>query len=96
MKLDKAELVVDGLKEAGIDFDVGVPDAQFTQVYQMLSNQSAISYIGAANQGEAAGSVMGVWFDGKKPTLIIATSGLLVAMYWLARMQLLHEVLVLI
>ena len=96
MKLNKAELVVEGLKEAGIDFAVGVPDAQFTQVYQMLSNQSAISYIGAANEGEAAGIAMGAWFGGKKPALIIANSGLLVAMYWLARMQFLHEVPVLI
>lgn len=92
MKEKKAKLIIEGMTEAGIDFAVGVPDAQFTQVYQMLSKQTAIPYIGATNEGEAAGIAMGAWFGGKKPALIIATSGLLVAMYWLARMQFLHEV----
>jgi sulfopyruvate decarboxylase TPP-binding subunit len=96
MKLDKAKLVIEGMKEAGIDFAVGVPDAQFTQVYQMLSAETAIPYIGASNEGEAAGIAMGAWFGGKKPALIIATSGLLVATYWLARMQFLHETPVLL
>ena len=37
----------------------------------------------------------GAWFGGKKPALILATSGLLVATYHLARINLLHEVPVL-
>ena len=36
MKPEKAKLVVEGLKEAGVDFTAGVPDAQFIQVYKML------------------------------------------------------------
>ncbi|MBI4528466.1 MAG: sulfopyruvate decarboxylase [Deltaproteobacteria bacterium] len=96
MKPEKAGLVIEGLKEAGINFAVGVPDAQFIEVYRMLSNDSDIHYVGAANEGEAAGITMGAWFGGKRPTLVIATSGLLVASYHLARINLLHEVPILI
>lgn len=92
MKPEKAKLVVDGMKEAGINFAVGVPDAQFIEVYRMVSKDRDFHYVGAANEGEAAGIAMGAWFGGKKPALIIATSGLLVATYSLARINILHEV----
>jgi len=92
MKPEKAQLVVNGLKEAGINFAAGVPDAQFIEVYKMVAADRDIRYVGAANEAEAAGLGLGAWFGGKKPALIIATSGLLVATYHLARINLLHEV----
>lgn len=91
MKTEKAKLVVDGLKEAGINFAAGVPDAQFIEVYRMVATDSAIRYVAAANEAEAAGIGLGAWFGGQKPALLIATSGLLVATYHLARINLLHE-----
>lgn len=92
MKFEKAQLVMIGLKEAGINFAAGVPDAQFIEVYKMVAVDRNIHYVGAANEAEAAGIGLGAWFGGKKPALIIATSGLLVATYHLARINLLHEV----
>jgi len=85
-------LVVDGLKQAGVDFAAGVPDAQFIEVYKMLAADNKIRYVGTANEAEAVGVGFGAWFGGKKPALILATSGLLVATYHLARINLLHEV----
>jgi sulfopyruvate decarboxylase subunit alpha len=96
MKLEKAQLVIQGLKEAGVDFAAGVPDAQFIEVYKMLEEDPAIHYVGAANEAEATGIGFGAWFGGKKPALMLATSGLLVATYHLARINLLHEVPVLV
>jgi len=96
MEAEKAKLVLDGMKEAGVNFAAGVPDAQFIEVYKMVAEDPAIHYVGAANEGEAAGIAMGAWFGGKKPALIIATSGLLVATYHLARINLLHEVPILV
>ncbi|HEX9446253.1 MAG TPA: thiamine pyrophosphate-binding protein [Candidatus Binatia bacterium] len=92
MKIEKAKLVIQGLKEAGVDFAVGVPDAQFIEVYKMMEQDPAIQYVGAANEAEAAGIAMGAWCGGKKPALVIATSGLLVATYHIARINLLHEI----
>lgn len=96
MKPEKAKLVIDGMKAAGINFAVGVPDSQFIEVYRMIAKDPNIHYVGAANEGEAAGIAMGAWFAGKKPALVIATSGLLVATYHLARINLLHEVPILV
>lgn len=96
MRPEKAKLVIDGMKEAGINFAAGVPDAQFIEVYKMVAEDPSIHYVGAANEGEAAGIAMGAWFGGKKPALIIATSGLLVATYSLARINLLHEIPILV
>jgi sulfopyruvate decarboxylase subunit alpha len=92
MKPEKAQLVLDGLKQAGIDFAAGVPDAQFIEVYKMVEKDPDIRYVGTANEAEAAGVGFGAWFGGKKPALLLATSGLLVATYHLARINLLHEV----
>ena len=50
MKPEKAQLVVQGLKEAGVDFAAGVPDAQFIEVYKMLAEDRDIHYVGAANE----------------------------------------------
>src|SRR5438105_15536032 len=49
-------------------------------------------YLGTANVGESVGVGFGASFGGKKPALILATSGLLVATYHLARINILHEV----
>ena len=92
MKPEKAQLVVQGLKEAGVDFTAGVPDAQFIEVYKMLAADPDIRYVGTANEAEAVGVGFGAWFGGKKPALILATSGLLVATYHLARVNIMHEV----
>jgi len=95
MELEKARIVVEGLKNAGVNFAVGLPDSQFHEVYELISQDSAFRYVGVGNEGEGAAVAMGAWFGGKKPVLIIATSGLLVATFSLARLQL-KEVPVLI
>src|SRR5215467_4182343 len=88
MEIAKAQEVVQGLKEAGINFAVGLPDSQFHEVYEMITQDPAFKYVGVGNEGEGAAIAMGAWCGGKKPALIIATSGLLVATFSLARLHL--------
>ncbi|MGH7835106.1 MAG: thiamine pyrophosphate-binding protein [Candidatus Binatia bacterium] len=88
MELSKARLVVDGFKEAGINFAVGLPDSQIHEVYDLVAKDPAIKYVGVSNEGEGVAVAMGAWFGGRKPVLIIATSGLLVAAFSLARLWL--------
>jgi sulfopyruvate decarboxylase TPP-binding subunit len=52
--------------------------------------------VGVGNEGEGAAVAMGAWCGGKKTALIIATSGLLVATFSLARLHLKEIPLVLI
>ncbi len=88
MEVEKARAVVEGLKSAGINFTVALPDSQFHEVYELLVADPSLKYVGAGNEGEGAAIAMGAWFGGKKPALIIATSGLLVATFSLARLHL--------
>jgi len=88
MEIGKAQKVVEGLKEAGINFAVGLPDSQFHEVYEFISKDHNFKYVGVGNEGEGAAVAMGAWCGGKKPVLIIATSGLLVATFSLARLHL--------
>ncbi len=92
MDVEKANLVIDGLKKSGVNFATGVPDAQFVEVYKLLEADRDIRYVGSTNEGEAAGIGLGAWFGGMRPALMVATSGLLVATYHLARINILHEV----
>ena len=96
MEIEKAQTVVEGLKEAGINFAVGLPDSQFHEVYDMITKDPAFKYVGVGNEGEGAAVAMGAWCGGKKPALIIATSGLLVATFSLARLHLKEIPLVLL
>jgi sulfopyruvate decarboxylase TPP-binding subunit len=88
MEMEKAREVVEGLKEAGVDFAVGLPDSQFHEVYELIAEDPSFKYVGVGNEGEGAAVAMGAWFGGKKPVLLIATSGLLVATFSLARLHL--------
>jgi len=88
MEMEKARTVVDGLKEAGVNFAAGLPDSQFHEVYDLIASDPAFTYVGVGNEAEGAAVAMGAWFGGKKPSLIIATSGLLVATFSLARLHL--------
>ena len=38
MEIAKAQEVVQGLKEAGINFAVGLPDSQFHEVYEITAD----------------------------------------------------------
>jgi sulfopyruvate decarboxylase TPP-binding subunit len=96
MEITRAQTVVEGLKEAGINFAVGLPDSQFHEVYDMIAKDLAFKYVGVGNEGEGAAVAMGAWCGGKKPVLIIATSGLLVATFSLARLHLKEIPLVLL
>jgi sulfopyruvate decarboxylase TPP-binding subunit len=96
MEREKAQQVVQGMKEAGINFAVGLPDSQFHEVYEIITQDPGFQYVGVGNEGEGAAVAMGAWCGGKKTALIIATSGLLVATFSLARLHLKEIPLVLI
>jgi sulfopyruvate decarboxylase TPP-binding subunit len=59
MEIEKAQKVVEGLKEAGINFAVGLPDSQFHEVYDMMTKDPTFKYVGVGNEGEGAAVAMG-------------------------------------
>ena len=53
MEIAKAQEVVQGLKEAGINFAVGLPDSQFHEVYEMITQDPAFKYVGVGTKEKA-------------------------------------------
>jgi sulfopyruvate decarboxylase TPP-binding subunit len=80
-----AELVVDGLREAGFDFAATLPATQFHTLQARLREAEGFTHVGVSNEGEGAAICAGAWLGGKMPLIAMETSGLLVATYALLR-----------
>src|SRR5215510_16559442 len=84
MKTEYASVVLESLKEAGVTFVALLPDDQIHDVQKMIKEDPSFISVGVANEGEGVATCAGAWLGGRKPALIIADSGLLVATWPLA------------
>src|SRR5262249_58675845 len=88
MEMEKARTVVDGLKEAGVNFAAGLPDSQFHEVYDLISSGPSFSYVGVGNEGEGAAGGLGAWVWGQKTAVIFMGSGVFVADFFIVPLHL--------
>jgi sulfopyruvate decarboxylase subunit alpha len=86
MKESAAKTVVEGLKEADINFIVCLPESLLNPLYRMLMEDDFFKFISVTNEGEGAAVAAGLWLGGKKAILVMENSGLRVAAEPLARM----------
>ena len=79
--MDKAavDAVVDGLKRAGVDFVSLMPDSDFSVLQERVVNDQDFTYVPVSNEAIGVGVCVGAWLSGKRPALLVPTSGLLVA-----------------
>ncbi|HEY1232023.1 MAG TPA: sulfopyruvate decarboxylase [Candidatus Binatia bacterium] len=79
--MDKAavDAVVDGLKRAGVDFVSLMPDSDFSVLQDRVVNDPDFTYVPVSNEAIGVGVCVGAWLSGKRPALLVPTSGLLVA-----------------
>ena len=96
MKEASANLVVQEMKDAGINFVVQLPDTGLRQIYTLASNDPAFHFVPVTNEMEGAGIAAGAWLGGKKSILCMENSGLRVASEALARLGISFGVPVLI
>ena len=85
MEEASAELVADGLHQAGFDFVASLPATQFHTLQALLAADARFVHVGISNEGEGAAICAGAWLGGKMPVLVCETSGILVATYALLR-----------
>ena len=95
MREEMAELVRDGLKEAGIDTIITLPDSRLKELYPLLAADSELRYIPVTNEGEGVAIAAGFWLGGKNPVMLMENSGFRVACEPLARLGLTHGIPVL-
>ena len=79
--MDKAavDAVIDGLKRAGVDFVSLMPDSDFAVLQERVVNDPDFTYVPVSNEAIGVGVCVGAWLSGKRPALLVPTSGLLVA-----------------
>jgi len=73
------EEVLQGLKKAGVDFVSLLPDSDFSELQERVGNDLDFTCVPVSNEAIGVGACAGAWLSGKKPALLVPTSGLLVA-----------------
>jgi sulfopyruvate decarboxylase subunit alpha len=88
MQSEAVEAVVDGLKRSGVDFISLLPDSDFSTVQALVSKDPDFEYVPVSTESIGVGVCAGAWLAGKRPALLIPTSGLLVASWPLTSLNL--------
>lgn len=79
MKPQAVKAIIDGLKDAGVNFVVFMPDTEFSPVQKALTKVRGLETIQVTNESVGVSLCAGAWLGGKVPALLIPTAGLLVA-----------------
>lgn len=89
MNIKVSIAIIRGLKAAGVDMVAILPDHGFNQVQKMIAEEPGLMYIPVSNEGIGVGICAGAYLGGGTPAMIIPTSGLLVAVWPLASLNIL-------
>jgi len=79
MDIAAVDADIDGLKRAGVDFVSLMPDSDFSVLQERVVNDADFTYVPVSNEAIGVGVCVGAWLSGKRPALLVPTSGLLVA-----------------
>jgi len=92
MKENAVKLVIESLKEAGVNTIVTLPDSKFKELYPALASDPYFRYIPVTNEGEGVGIAAGVMLGGRGAVMLMENSGLRVAIESLSRLGHTHEI----
>jgi sulfopyruvate decarboxylase subunit alpha len=79
MERTAIDAVVQGLKKAGVNFISLLPDSDFSELQARVAGDQEFTYVPVSNEAIGVGVCAGAWLSGKRPALLVPTSGLLVA-----------------
>jgi len=71
--------VIDGLKEAGVDFVAYLPDSLSAPVFEAVRKEPSFEALAVSNESIGVSACVGAWFGGKIPAVVMPTAGLLVS-----------------
>lgn len=81
MKLEDAEKIVAGLKQAGIDFVTYLPETRLSEILPVLKADSSFTLVPVASEAEAVGIAAGASLGGKQPAVYMEGTGVFVSAY---------------
>jgi sulfopyruvate decarboxylase subunit alpha len=79
MQSKAVEAVITGLKTSGVDFISLLPDSDFSELQYQVTSDKHFTYVPVSNEAIGVGVCAGAYLSGKRPALLVPTSGLLVA-----------------
>jgi sulfopyruvate decarboxylase subunit alpha len=77
--------IVEGLKAAGVDFIVYMPDAFFFDLITAIKQDPAFESVSVPNESVGMCLCAGAWLGGKRPVMVMENTGLYVAMNAITR-----------
>lgn len=74
--MDSTDAIYNGLKDAEIDFVVGVPCINLTKLLKLIEEDEDIEYVPVTREEEGVGICAGAYMGGKKTAILMQNSGL--------------------
>lgn len=81
LKPEIVNTVIDGLKEAGIDFVSSLPSSGIGDLIKAIGKDPYFIHAPVANEEDAIAAACGAWLGGKIPAVTLQNSGLTLALY---------------
>jgi sulfopyruvate decarboxylase TPP-binding subunit len=81
MKDELARRLVQGLKEAGINFVTYLPETRLSQILPLIANDPSMELVAVANESEAVTIAAGATLGGKQAAVYMENTGLFVSSY---------------
>ena len=81
MKVETITNIINGLKEAGIDFVVTLPSSGFAPFIPSIAGDPQLKHVPVGNEGDGIIICAGASLGGKKPALLIENIGVVVGAY---------------
>jgi sulfopyruvate decarboxylase subunit alpha len=75
--IERAQQILDGLKEAGINLIASVPDINLLNLLNLLYAEKAIAHIPVGREEEGIGVCAGAYVGGKQVAMLMQNGGLL-------------------
>lgn len=92
MRDETARLLVDGMKEAGINFVCYLPDSFLGKVCRLASQEPAFRSVPVYNEATGVCVCAGAWLGGKKAMMLLEDSGIQEAADQINRLTITHRI----
>jgi sulfopyruvate decarboxylase TPP-binding subunit len=81
MKEELAQRIVQGLKDAGVNFVTYLPETRLSQIVPLIRDDPGMELIGAASEQEAVTIAAGATLGGKQAAVYMENTGIYVSSY---------------
>lgn len=92
MKDVTAKIIVEGLKESGINFVASLPEFHLLPLIEAVIADPDITHVRVAREDEGIGICTGAWLCGKRTTMIMMNTGFLMCCNALTSMNFIHGI----